>query len=177
MVLAVGFLVVDRFVLERGLQASLNGVGDSAIGASMAGVSASPTAPNATQPTSRSVRRFITSLGATEPVANTGLGAHVALSSDGTRLAYAAQVDGSTRLYLRDLDQLEAQALPGTEGAVHPFFSPDGEWIAFYSDETDHKLKKISVRGGLPQTLADAPNAPGGSWRSTDTISVRDSGD
>ena len=73
-------------------------------------------------------------------------------------------------LYLRPLDQLDSQPIPGTEGAQQPFFSPDGEWIGFYTDDTDAKLKKVSVRGGLPRTLADAAFSSGGSWTDDDTI-------
>ena len=46
----------------------------------------------------------------------------IALSSDGTRLVYAA----NDQLYLRGMDQMEAAPIRGTEGAVEPFFSPDG---------------------------------------------------
>ena len=65
------------------------------------------------------------------------------------------------RLYIRPLDQLQATMLSGTEGARNPFFSPDGQWIAFF---TGGKLKKISVQGGAVVTLCDAPNDRGGSW-------------
>jgi hypothetical protein len=55
----------------------------------------------------------------------------VAISPDGTRLAYGA----NNRLYLRELDRLDATPIPGTESGVFgrsPFFSPDGQWIGFY---------------------------------------------
>jgi serine/threonine-protein kinase len=78
-------------------------------------------------------------------------------SPDGTRLVYVSQ----RRLFTRRLDQTKAAELPGTEGAFAPFFSPDGQWIAFF---TQGKLKKISVEGGAAITLCDAPNARGGSW-------------
>jgi len=60
--------------------------------------------------------------------------------------------------------------MPGTDGGYHPFFSPDGEWVVFYSDETDQKLKRVSIRGGPPQVLADAQSASGGIWATNDTI-------
>jgi len=78
-------------------------------------------------------------------------------SPDGTRLVYVSQ----RRLFTRRLDQTKAAELPGTEGAFAPFLSPDGQWIAFF---TQGKLKKISVEGGAAITLCDAPNARGGSW-------------
>ena len=59
-----------------------------------------------------------------------------------------------TRLFIRNLDQLQATALAGTEGAESPFFSPDGQWLAFFAGGT---LKKISVTGGAAVTLCNAP--------------------
>lgn len=64
----------------------------------------------------------------------------------------------------RRLGQLQALPLAGTVGALSPFFSPDGEWLAFFADG---KLKKISVAGGAvtaATTLADAPSGRGGAW-------------
>ncbi len=79
-----------------------------------------------------------------------------AISPDGTRIVYAAVDSGAarTRLYLRALDQLEGTPLQGTEDAVAPFFSPDGLWIGFTSDDDDH-LKKVPVTGGPAITLAE----------------------
>jgi hypothetical protein len=51
------------------------------------------------------------------------------VSPDGTRVLYVAEQGSATQLYLRQLDQFEAKAVPGTSGARHPFFSPDGNWI------------------------------------------------
>ena len=90
------------------------------------------------------------------------------VSPDGFRLAFVAAPPGSApRLYVRRLDQLTATPLEGTEGAVGPFFSPDGQWIAFFGGGT---LKKIAVTGGAPVTLADATAARGGSWAEDGTI-------
>ena len=93
----------------------------------------------------------------------------IALSGDGRLLAFVARKGGSgnPQLYLRRLDQLQATALAGTDNAESPFFSPNGQWIAFFSSG---KLKKISVAGGLPITLCDAPNGRGGTWADDDTI-------
>ena len=62
---------------------------------------------------------------------------------------------------MRRLDQLEASLLAGTEDAFGPFFSPDGDWIAFFAGG---KLKKIPVSGGGVVVLCDAPSGRGGSW-------------
>ena len=87
----------------------------------------------------------------------------VALSQDGTHLAYVATQSGIQQLYLRAMDSLEARPIPGTEGATGPFFSPDGQWLGFFADQ---KLKKVSVSGGSAVTLADAPFPLGASWDS-----------
>jgi serine/threonine-protein kinase len=92
----------------------------------------------------------------------------LALSPDGTRLVYIGRrPEGQRGLYVRPLDRLEATAIPGTEGALNPFFSPDGEWVGFGADG---KLKKVSLSGGQPMTLCDAPILRGASWRADGTI-------
>jgi Tol biopolymer transport system component len=94
-------------------------------------------------------------------------GSSMALSPDGTRLAYVADHGGATQLYLRAIEGMEATVLPGTQGASLPFFSPDGQWIGFFAEE---KLKKISTTGGLPVILCSAGGGPrGGTW-GQDTI-------
>ena len=95
-------------------------------------------------------------------------GAAFALSPDGRLLTFVAQpAGGSAQLYVRRLDQLNATLLGGTVGARHPFFSPDGQWIAFFADG---KLKKVPVGGGDVQTLCDVPQGRGGSWSPDGTI-------
>ncbi len=111
--------------------------------------------------------RLTVELGADASVA-TAFGAAAILSPDGTRLAFVALgADGKQRIYLRPLDQLEATPLSGTEGAIAPFFSPDGEWIGFFADG---KLKKVAVQGGAPVALCNAPGPRGGSWSEDGTI-------
>jgi serine/threonine-protein kinase len=90
-------------------------------------------------------------------------GPAVALSPDGTHLAYVAIQGGTQQLYLRAMDSLEARPIPGTEGATEPFFSPDGQWLGFFAGQ---KLKKVSVNGGTALTLGDAPFPFGASWDS-----------
>jgi serine/threonine-protein kinase len=70
-------------------------------------------------------------------------------------------------LYVRQLDQLEPASLAGTEGAMEPFFSPDGEWVGFFAE---NKLKKVSVDGGGAMTLCDVERPSGGTWGSNDVI-------
>jgi Tol biopolymer transport system component len=79
------------------------------------------------------------------------------ISPDGTRLVYVSQ----GRLFTRRLDQPNSTELAGTQGAFAPFFSPDGQWVAFFAGT---KLQKISVEGGSAITLCDAANPRGGNW-------------
>jgi Tol biopolymer transport system component len=65
------------------------------------------------------------------------------------------------------MDRFEATSLPGTENGYIPFFSPDGQWIGFFAGG---KLKKVSVNGGQPITLCEAPTPRGASWGPDDTI-------
>jgi serine/threonine-protein kinase len=99
------------------------------------------------------------------------VGPNVALAPDGSTLAFVALTPEARtgQLYVRRLDQLAATPLPGTEDARNPFFSPDGRWVAFF-DMSHGKLKKVSVAGGLPVTLCDAPGARGGTWVDDDSI-------
>ena len=129
-----------------------------------------PWYPNPSEPTP--VRRYTFNLGPTEPIRPNGVSSNLALSPDGTRLVYTARVDGTTQLYMRRIDQLEAEVVPGTNGADRPFFSPDGEWVGFFTRGSDRKLKKVSVSGGQPQILCDVQGSGAGSWGPDDTIVI-----
>jgi serine/threonine protein kinase/Tol biopolymer transport system component len=89
------------------------------------------------------------------------------LSPDGRRLVFVGRRGLVSRLWVRPLDSVTASPLAGTDGADYPFWSPDGQSLAFFADG---KLKRIEVSGGPVQTLADAPNTRGGAWSSTGTI-------
>ncbi|MFI5180063.1 MAG: protein kinase [Thermoanaerobaculia bacterium] len=93
----------------------------------------------------------------------------VALSPDGTRIAYVATREGIAQLYLRDATEWNALPLEGTEGADSPVFSPDGRWLGAISGG---RLLKISVAGGPPVTLArvSVPPAAGLCWAADDMI-------
>ncbi len=69
---------------------------------------------------------------------------------------------------MRSLAELSAAALPDTEGAAAPFWSPDSRFVAFFADG---KLKKVDAAGGQPVTLCDVAEAfPSGSWGSDHSI-------
>ena len=125
-----------------------------------------PTVPTSTS-TPEPVVRFVAALPADLQVgqANRGI---VALSRDGTHLAYTATRGGTAQLYLRPMDQLEARPIPGTEDVTYPFFSPNGQWLGFFAGG---KLKKVSVSGGTPVILCDvySPSMTA-SWDSENTI-------
>jgi eukaryotic-like serine/threonine-protein kinase len=90
------------------------------------------------------------------------------LSPDGRYLAFnATDEQGTTRIWVRALNALEAQPLPGSEGTGRPFWSPDSRFLGFFADG---KLKKIEVSGGPPQTICDAPTGADGSWGEDGTI-------
>ncbi len=84
------------------------------------------------------------------------------LSPDGTQLAFTARDErGKVVLYVRSLTSMEAQALPGTDDAMYPFWSPDSREIAFFAAG---KLKRIHGSGGPPQDICDSIGGRGGSW-------------
>ena len=91
----------------------------------------------------------------------------VALSPDGSKLAYVSDTP-NRQIYIRDLGQLEPIPLRGAEG-INPFFSPDGNWVGYRGN--DDALKKVSVHGGPPVTLAEGLGGIlGATWSSDDTI-------
>jgi len=89
------------------------------------------------------------------------------ISPDGQRIAFTAVSDSKKMLWLRALDSLEPKALPGTEGASYPFWSPDGRWLGFFSRG---RLKKIDISGGPAQVICDIGVAYGGTWGLGDII-------
>jgi len=91
----------------------------------------------------------------------------VAVSRDGAWLVYVGTTATDRMLYVRDMSSGEVRPLPGTNGAIHPFFSPDGRWIGFL---TNDQVKKIPRDGGTVIPLCQAISPILAWWISPDVI-------
>src|ERR1700674_3757487 len=134
-------------------------VGALLLGAVIASLATWNLKPSPTQP----VTRTVITLPPGQELTGLDSGTAMALSPDGTHLVYVARQGGTQQLYLRAMDSLGARPIPGTEGAINPFFSPDGQWVGFFAGGT---LKKVSVSGGATVTLGNAAYGYGTSWGS-----------
>ena len=85
----------------------------------------------------------------------------VAVAPDGKALVYVSESAGAGQLYLRRMDRVDATPIAGTEGALSPFFSPDGGAVGFYAGGA---LKKVSLGDGVVSTLCKTTGAYGGAW-------------
>jgi Tol biopolymer transport system component len=96
----------------------------------------------------------------------------LALSPDGSTLAFVAVNKGERHLYLKKLDESSIEIVPGTEGALNPFFSTDGKWIAFFKG---FMIMKVSTSGGLPVAVHIASPMGvnrGATWYNDSIISI-----
>jgi hypothetical protein len=119
---------------------------------------------------SRSLEPALARFAVTVPPGNTIVtdAAAGAISPDGSRLVFTVMDQaGTPRLWIRSLDALEARPLPGTEKAIIPFWSPDSRFVAFFADG---KLRRVSVAGGSPEVICDAPDGRGGTWNKDGVI-------
>ncbi len=93
------------------------------------------------------------------------------IAPDQKRLVFGTRdADGATRLWIQDLDASEPYPVPGTEGALFPFWSPDGRFLAFFARGT-LKVTEASRSPGPARTLAaDIVEARGGTWGDDGTI-------
>jgi serine/threonine-protein kinase len=123
--------------------------------------------PAPTLPVATGVTRLAVTLPDDSEVAETNR-VPLALSPDGSMLVFVARREGAQQLYLRRLTERDAVPLPGTEGAAMPFFSPDGQWIAFFAQG---KIKRMAVGGAAMQIVASEVVDPrGGAWGSDGNI-------
>ena len=91
----------------------------------------------------------------------------LALSPDGQTLVWVGSSSGAVRLFARRLDSFDARPLPGSEGALHAFFSPDGRSVAFL---TNSKLKVHSFVTGTTTTICDVQTGVIGTWTTGDEV-------
>ncbi len=118
-------------------------------------------------PPPQPVSRLTITLPPGQQLAGLENGPAVALSLDGTHIVYVARQGGTQQLYLRAMDSLDAKPIPGTEGAIEPFFSPDGQWVGYFAGGA---LKKVSMNGGAALTLGVASSPRGADWGGQGTI-------
>ncbi len=110
----------------------------------------------------REVNRYSVMLRPAEEMRPTAIAGNLAISPDGNRIAYVGPGEGGNRLWLREHDKLRPSPIPGTEGGLSPFFSPDGKQLAYIV--SGQMLKVATLSGGPPVTLSDSLNASGGDW-------------
>jgi Tol biopolymer transport system component len=107
--------------------------------------------------------RFNVALAETQTM-QAGRGPRIAVSPDGLRFVYLGPGEGGGQLWVRERDQLLARQLAGTEGAISPFFSPDGRRVGFFTI-APMRLKTVSLGGEPPVTVADSGvDWDGGTW-------------
>ena len=142
--------------------------GVALVGAVIMGLAVWVLAPQPTRP----VARFVVGTSATEPFSSQLPTRGLAISPDGTRIVYRSSAGGGAHVYLRAMDQLEGTRLFSAQNSIgNPFFSPDGAWVVFSTND-DGTWKKVSILGGPPVTLfSEEGVAPrGASWGPDDTI-------
>jgi serine/threonine protein kinase/Tol biopolymer transport system component len=142
------------------------GLGALLLGAVITGVIIWGLKPTPTPP--QQVSRLVVSLPPGLQLAGE-VGDSVAISPDGTHLAYVARPGGAPQVYLRAMDSMEARPIPATEEANNPFFSPDGQWLGFFAGGD---LKKVSLNGGAAITLCEAQLRNGASWGDQGSIII-----
>jgi len=91
----------------------------------------------------------------------------LALSPDGRTLVFVGVKGGGGPLFRRTLGRIEAEPIPGTEGASVPFFSPDGRWLGFF---VDGRILKVSMAGGPPIPITSMERVSEASWGEGDVI-------
>ncbi|HEX2635998.1 MAG TPA: protein kinase [Gemmatimonadales bacterium] len=108
------------------------------------------------------VQRYSVMLRPNEGLRPSGVAGNLAISPDGNRIAYIGVADGGTRLWLREHDKLRPLPIAGTENGLSPFFSHDGNQVAFTI--AGRSLRVAPLNGGPPVTLSDSINSSGGDW-------------
>jgi serine/threonine-protein kinase len=102
----------------------------------------------------------------------------VAISPDGTRIAFNSVIPGADALHLRAFDELEPKRIKEAPVGASPFFSPDGRWIGFFAGSGTGTggpvgtpvIQKLALTGGAPVTICPYGDFCGGTWAEGDTI-------
>jgi eukaryotic-like serine/threonine-protein kinase len=99
----------------------------------------------------------------------------MAMAPDGHTAAVTGKLEPerAKTLWLHEVGSREAKSLSDTDGAVFPFWSPDGKSLGFFAEG---KLKKLDITGGPVQTICDAPTGRGGTWNKDGVILFTPSG-
>jgi hypothetical protein len=115
------------------------------------------------------VTRVTLTLPAEAPFSTSGpwTATNVAIAPAGLSVVYVGNTRDGSQLFTRSLDRFDIAAIAGSEGALNPFFSADGEWIGFFAGG---KLKKVRLDGGPPTTICDASFGFGATWTDDGTI-------
>ncbi len=112
-------------------------------------------------PGSRQVVRFQIPLAPNEAIRPSN-SVFLAMSPDGSRVAYTPVNPSGPVIYLRDMDQQQPRAIPDIAGTL-PTFSPDGEWLAFFQPAAK-AFRRMALSGGAPITICDSDFAAGMTW-------------
>jgi eukaryotic-like serine/threonine-protein kinase len=136
------------------------------IAASIAAFAGSYLARVPARPSDRNVTRFVISLPDGLSISRENRGG-LALSPDDRTIVFAAGNESGSRLYVKWLNEPEPKAIPGTDSAAEPFFSPDGRWLGFFANR---QLKKVSLTDGTMVVVAPANDSTGAAWAPDGTI-------
>ena len=115
-------------------------------------------APPETAPSSSALRVTV-AFGENDPVIEPG---GLAVSPDGRTLVFAARANDGQRLYSRRLDEFDAKPIRGSDGAMAPFFSPEGHSIGFLV--MGRGIFKTPLAGGLPSRICECPAGLSAAW-------------
>jgi serine/threonine-protein kinase len=109
-----------------------------------------------------------TSFFAVAPISDAGIGRSPALTPDGERLVYPGSAETQRRVFVRRINELTARPIPNTEGALSAFVSPDGQSVAFLTN--DDRLKKVPIDGGPVTDLGNVFRYMDAHWGAGDRI-------
>jgi eukaryotic-like serine/threonine-protein kinase len=102
------------------------------------------------------------------PIPDAGIGRPPALTPDGERLVYPGSAETQRRVFVRRINELNARAIPNTEGALSAIVSPDGKWVAFLTN--DDRLRKVPIEGGPVTDLGGVFRYTDAHWGAGDRI-------